>query len=249
MRWQVQQLKECNLWIRDCWHTVNKSCHGLVIPSPSSFGFQNLPFPIAVLPHSSRTPLYLQGSVSFGHSKKQQVVLMCWETVGSVRDCGNTGVAGAGRKKDRAWKWDEGCEEAIKTGKGLYVVWDWDGCFFTCVPQPLHNTMSREGKPALQPLRVATFWWWPLQDRGQSSSWVGFADRAMLSLSSSAPFGELGNSSRPLLKSRFMGQLDALLLCPKLILIWLRKCHDEVLTSTSPNYSKENQVFAKNITS
>lgn len=81
--------------------------------------------------------------------------------------------------------------------------------------------MSREGKPALQPLRVAMFCaghgraegraplrWGLLTGQGQGGN--------ELSLSSSTPFGELSNSSRPLLKSRFMGQPGSPLLCPLL---------------------------------
>lgn len=77
VRWQVRQLRD--IWIRDCWPTVNKSCHGLVIHSLSSLRFQNLCFSVTALPHNSCTPLCLQGMVSSGHWRKQQVVLLCWK--------------------------------------------------------------------------------------------------------------------------------------------------------------------------
>lgn len=188
---------------------MNKSCHRLMVPSPSSLGFENLPFSIAVLSQISHIPLHLQGTVSSGHGKKQQAVLMCWKR--QVHwGCGNKGVPG---KKDQAWKEDEGGSKDFERklyGIGMAASW-------LCVLQPLCNTVSSKGKPACQPLGVcalgqerAPLWWsllaWQCQSRNE------------LFLSSSAPSGKPDSSDKP--QTRIYGSTG--ISCSKFILVSMK---------------------------
>lgn len=216
---------------------VDESCHGLVIPSPSSFGLQNLPFPITVLPHSSCTPLCLQGTVSSGRSKKQQVVLMCWKRPLGPSQTLVIQVAGAGRQKNWAWKWDEGCGEAIRTGSGLYGI---GMAASSCVYLSLCTTWC-QGKES----QLFGNWEWLWSGAGH----CGTEGRALLGAGGGAWHNKAKVAmSCPFLPQLLLGNLaiaadlfsnqdlwlswDLLLLCPKLILIWLRKCHDQVFLTS-----------------